>query len=141
MHFQFFLWLAIILTSEERKKITTTSAKLLLMFLTRGSVKEQKSFATETIRKETKQKNQFYNPMAPKPIFRRNCICRLCVNFLVFTVSLRNESCGQELRFNYYVCSKISMDTEVVMLGMIVLQKIYPRRLSVLHAYRLIAVL
>ena len=41
-----FLWLAIILTLEERKKITTTSAKLLLMFLTRGSVKE-KSFATE----------------------------------------------------------------------------------------------
>ena len=57
-----FLWLAIILTLEERKKITTTSAKLLLMFLTRGSVKEKKSFATETIRKETKQKTNFTTP-------------------------------------------------------------------------------
>ena len=100
----------------------------------------KKSFATETIRKETKQKTNFTTPWHQNQ-FSGETVCRLCVNFLVFTVSLRNESCGQELRFNYYVCSKISMDTEVVMLGMIVLQKIYPRRLSVLHAYRLIAVL
>ena len=131
-----FLWLAIILTLEERKKITTTSAKLLLMFLTRGSVKE-KSFATE---KKRNKKTNFTTPWHQNQ-FSGETVSRLCVNFLVFTVSLRNESCGQELRFNYYVCSKISMDTEVVMLGMIVLQKIYPRRLSVLHAYRLIAVL
>ena len=135
-----FLWLAIILTSKERKKITTTSAKLLLMFLTRGSVKEKKVSPLRPSEKKRNKKTNFTTPWHQNQ-FSGETVCRLCVNFLVFTVSLRNESCGQELRFNYYVCSKISMDTEVVMLGMIVLQKIYPRRLSVLHAYRLIAVL